>query len=199
MLMVPLTAGAAEANQWKGLKLDASTQGEAIATLGDPTESEHAQKIRTPVDILLDKKLRFERLVCKKGEAFDRADLYFRDGKLVAILIDLKEQVKAAALGSVYNLEFEPKASVVERGSFGRDYERHKGKVYPRNFPTVYELVADAPTSWVAAYIGNSGFGSAMRTLGGLADDSMGFPGKCYRIWLISKSLRDATGVEALK
>lgn len=199
ILTISLAANAAEPDQWKGLKLDSSTQAEAVAALGDPTDSGRDQKLHTPVDALLDKKLRFDKLVFKKGQGFDRAELFFYGGRLKAIYINLRQEIKAASLSEAYQIEFEPKASVIERGSGRREYERHKGKVYPVNFPPVYELIGQTENSWVAAYVGNASIGAVLRQGMGVADDSMGFPGKVGGIWLISKSLRDAAGIEALK
>lgn len=199
VLLLPPIASAQQPNQWKGLVLDAATQIEAISKLGDPERRDEYQKLHTPIDLLLDRHPRFEKLIFKKGEGFDRAELYFYEGHLKAILIDLHEEIKAGSLSTAYGLEFQPKASVIERRADGRPYQKHEGKVYPSRFPPRYELVAENEKSWVAAYVNNSGFRSMMRDLGGLADDSMAYPGKVRAIWLISKSIRDRAGIEALK
>jgi hypothetical protein len=199
ILILSVASTAAEPGQWKGLRLDVSTQSDAMAKLGDPERIDHNQKLRTPVDALLDKQHRFERLTFKHGEGFDAAILYFSDDRLKAVLIDLHDKVKASSLSEIYRLDFQLKASVVENRSLPGQFEKHQGKTYPRQFPGTYELIADSGESWVAAQVSNSSFGTVLRQSAGLADDSMGFPGKVYGVWLISKSLRDRSGVEALK
>lgn len=55
------------------------------------------------------------------------------------------------------------------------DYERNQGRVYPKNYPVVYYLIAQMPNSYVSAMIENAGLGSMLmgssRTQSG-ADDT---------------------------
>jgi len=130
VLLLSLAAAAAEPGQWKGLKLDVSTQAETVAILREPAERQENQKLRTPIDLFLAKDLRLQKLTFKGGEGFNRAELYFRDGRLRVIRVDLSAPVKASSFPTAYKLEFLPKPSGV-----------------------MYALIGEAEASWVVASV----------------------------------------------
>lgn len=83
-----------------------------------------------------------------------------------------------------------------------RDYERNQGRVYPKNYPVVYYLIALAPHSYVSAMIDNGGvantlLGSSRGQAG--AGDLGGFPGNAKIIQIISRRLENREGADVLK
>lgn len=187
-------------NSWRGLVLDHSTIEEAVSKLGPPNKSGENQKLRAwAIGPWLDNSARFTKLEWKGMEGIDRASLYFRGGVLRAVEIDLKEKITSAALQSAYGIEFVPKVSGINIAFSPQDYERHAGKVYPKLYPTQYYLIGVSPEAYVVGDVWRSSLSVVGRSTIGAPDDTASFPGHVHRLQLISTSLRDARGTEALK
>ncbi len=136
----------------------------------------------------------------RKIESSDRVDLYYKADKLVVIQIDFAKQPPPTALQDIYGLEFVPYVGGLDEGWLPNDYERHKGRVYPKTYPDSYVLVAVAPSSVVPALIDNVGFGSMLKQSMGVRDVAGGgFPGKVRMIQLLSRTLESRSGEDLLK
>ena len=61
----------------------------------------------------------------------------------------------------------------------------------------LYRRRRASEAAYVVAFVGNSSFGSVFKKLGGVADQS--YPGKAATIQLISTTLHDNRGVDALR
>lgn len=99
-------------------------------------------------------------------------------------------------------IEFVPKISDIEQGFYPGSFERHKGQVYPKDYPVTYYLIALSEKSYVSALVENSVVGSVF--LGNrrskLGDqDTGGFPGRVKILQLISRKLESQAGVDLLK
>ncbi|MFN2493642.1 MAG: hypothetical protein ABR501_12255 [Pyrinomonadaceae bacterium] len=102
--------------------------------------------------------------------------------------------MSAGTLPNLYSVEFVPKIGGMDTAFNPRDYERHQGRVYPKNYPVTYYLIALTPTSYLSAMIedggiGNTLFGSSRGQAG--AGDLGGFPGNASIIQLISRTLEN--------
>ncbi len=197
VVLVPFLVSAQSPNTWRGLTLDKTTIKDAVAVLGKPSKRKEKQKLRTQVNDWLDKSHRYTKLEFKKPDGLDKVTLYFLDGTLRVIDLDLKEKINPNSLEGAYGLGFVPKVSGIEVAFNPEDYERNQGKIYPKNYPVIYRLIGVAERAYVVATIGNSSFGSIMKDLGGISDQS--YPGKVEGIQLISTTLRDARGIDVLR
>ncbi|MDA2930651.1 hypothetical protein MYX84_12020 [Acidobacteria bacterium AH-259-O06] len=201
-ITVLLTCGAIlfaqSPNSWRGLILDQFTIKDTTSVLGKPYRVKENQKLKTEVGDWIGKKTRYEKLEFKV-EGVDKASLYFLKGILKVIEIDLDEKINPNSLESAYGIGFVPKVSGLDIAFKPRDFERNQGKIYPKSYPSVYHLIGVADSAYVVAVVGNAGIRSAFRSVAGVPDDSMSFPGKVETVQLISKSLTDTSGLEALK
>ena len=127
-----------------------------------------------------------------------KAALTFADGKLVMIELEPEKEPQASALRSIYGVEFVPRFSGWAVAVSPQDYERHEGKLYPKTYPSVYSAVAVTDKVFVGALIGNTGMGAALRGSLGVPDSS-GMPGKVVRLQIISRTLENKDGADALK
>ena len=98
-------------NSWRGLVLDKSTIEDATAVLGDPEKLKDKQKLHTVIGDWMDKKRRYEKLEYKKLDKADKVLLFFSDGVLRAIDIDLETKVNPNSLENAYGIGFTPKVS----------------------------------------------------------------------------------------
>jgi len=143
----------------------------------------------------------FKTLEYKNPKAgVEKVWLAFLDDKLVSILMDLKEgTVSPNGLGSIYGLEFQPLIGQAELGFSPRDYERNQGKIYPKNYPTVYHLTAASERSFVVAMVGNvPSFGGVFAKGLGVPDKPGSFPGKVMFIQILSRTLENRDGADVL-
>lgn len=192
-------------DRWRNLVIDQSTPEEAITRLGKPAED----KARSPRTYPLNKRVRIDhntkgsrKLVYKNLEGVKEASLYFIDGKLSVIDLRLKEKLPATTFPNLYEIEFWPKVSDMEQALEPGAYERNEGRVYPKNYPVVYYLVANTEKTYVSAMVSNGGFGSLM--LGSrrskMGDDDLGgFPGKVESVQIVTRRFEKALGGDALK
>jgi hypothetical protein len=196
------TQDAAKPNQWRGLALDEASAEQAIQILGKPAADKQDGVAVRPIQRWfrpdLGKKI-FRCLSFKEIEGFNHVDLYFLEGKLAVVQLQVKADLRPAALGNIYGLEFQPMMSGFEE-SMGV-VERHQGKAYPRSFPDFYNVVAVAPGVVVNAYVSNNGFGAILsKRLGsGIDTAGGGFPGRVATIQLMSRRLENRAGSDLLK
>jgi hypothetical protein len=187
-------------DRWHGMIIDKSTPDDAIKALGQPLTDKPETFKPYPLEKRITSKGRiFRQLHYKNVTGLDSVRLVFTDDKLVAIILDLREKIPAPAIPNNYGIEFEPKISGMDSSMNPGAYERHEGKLYPKNYPAFYYLVGTTPKVWVAAGIGNSStssilFGSSRGSTGTGA-----FPGKAENILILSRSLEHNEGADVLK
>lgn len=193
-------------DRWRGLVIDRSTPADAVKRLGHP-KKDRVGGLRTyPLNERLTvdhnteglRKLRYENV-----EGVGDAELIFKDERLVIIELRLDKSVKAGSLARIYDADFDAKFSGMDQAFSPRNYERHKGKVYPKEYPTVYYLVAVTEKTYISAMVENgpslgSMLAGSRRDQIGEGDDA-GYPGKTKIIQIISRTLENRTGAGALK
>jgi hypothetical protein len=175
-------------DRWHGLILDQSTVDDALKALG-----------KTSSDKTIGSKNKVFRVVTfKKVAGMNEAKLMFRDDKLVSIGLQPTKRIEARALPNVYGIEFEVKVSGIEEAVNPKDYERNKGKVYPKTYPAVYFLNAVTERSTIRCVIANNSLGSILGQTAGVRDNN-GFPGRVSLIQLNSRVLDNRDGSDVLK
>jgi len=193
----------AQPDRWRGLILDQSTPDDAIRVLGKPASDRLGPVAVFKIQSWLTKRTKqkiFRTLEFKKPEGIDKAWLFFLDGKLVAINLDMKKGISPAGLSNIYGIEFQPMVGAADVGFRPRDYERNQGRVYPKTYPTVYSMVAVSEKSFVDAMIANvPSFGGALTRSMGIPDQPGTFPGKVEFVTLVSRTLENRDGVNVLK
>ena len=188
-------------DRWRGLILDHSTPEHAISILGKPKSDKPSELPVQRINNWITKKRKqkiFRKLKFDKPEGVDSAELYFLDGKLVMIQIDPKE-VNPNRLSGIYGIPFKPMVNAIDEAFSPRDYERNQGKVYPKSYPTVYYVVAVSDRSFISGMVDNSSFGSVFKKSMGVGDAEGDMPGKVSFFQLISRSLENRDGADALK
>jgi hypothetical protein len=208
VLFIPTSAQEADGpkpDRWNGLIIDQSTSEDTEKILGKPIKEKVAQLQVNPLESWISKKRKekvFTTLEYKNPKpGVEKLWLAFLDGKLVSILMDMKEGTVAPnALSNIYGIEFQPIISQADLGLFPRDFERNQGKIYPKSYPTVYHLSAVSEKSFVTAMIGNvPSFGGALGKSMGIPDKPGSFPGKVAFIQILSRKLETLDGADALK
>ena len=190
---------AQQPDNWRGLTLNESTVEDATAALGDPDKVKENQKFRTPVNPWLDKSARYTTLEFKKVSGIKRAKLYFQENTLKVVEIELKEKINPDSLSQAYGLDFTPRVPKMNLAFSPENYERQAGKIYPKQYPRQYHLIAVSERAYVVAEVWRGQWAMLGAELAGQLGDSTSFPGKVHTIQLISTSLRDARGLEALR
>ncbi|HYX29346.1 MAG TPA: hypothetical protein VE863_12345 [Pyrinomonadaceae bacterium] len=187
-------------DRWHGLIIDQSTPEDAVKALGQPANDKDDSFRPYPFDKRISTKGKtFRHLKFKDIKGLNYAELVFADNKLVSISLNFKEKIPATAIQNDYGVDFEPKIGGFESSSNPRDYERHEGKLYPKNYPPGYYLVATTERVWIGAAIDNSSFASMM--LGSSRGSTGGgaFPGKAVSVIIVSRSLENREGSDVLK
>ena len=202
-LILVLSVSAQTPDRWRGLILDQSTPGDAINTLGTPAKDSIGKLNGGTIQSWLTKRTKekiFRTLEFKKPEGIDKAWLWFLDGKLVAIMLDVKKGIAPAGLSNIYGIEFYPMVGAADVGFNPRNYERNQGRVYPNTYPTVYSMVGVSEKSFVDAMVSNvPSFGGALARSAGIPDQPGTFPGKVEFVTLISRTLENRDGADVLK
>lgn len=204
LLVLAMNAPAQDASpdRWRGLKLDEATPEQAIQLLGKPASDKAERVDAPPIDRWFTpdlKRLKFRTLGYKEIEGFGNVNLYFHEETLAVVVLQVKAEIQPTALANIYGLEFRPYMTGFQESL--AVVERHEGKIYPKQFPMMYSLVAVSRTSVVNALIRNAGLGTAFaRALGsGIDTAGGGFPGRVAGIQLISRRLENRAGAELLK
>lgn len=190
-------------DRWRGLVLNESTTEDAIRILGQPAKDSMNRISAEPINNWLTKKRKdkiFRTLEFKKPEGVDKALLYFLDGKLIAIMLNVKKGISPEGLSNIYGIQFQPVVSAFDLAMRPRDFERNQGKIYPKTYPTIYHMVAVSEQSFITATIGNvPGFGRVLAQGAGIPDKPGSFPGRVDFITLISRTLENRDGADVLK
>lgn len=190
-------------DRWRGMVINESSPEDAITAFGKPSDDKTDRFFVSGIDSKWitpkQKEKIFRRLSFKKLDGIKQCQLTFLENKLVAILLIPDKEIQAAALGNIYGVEFVPRISGMQQALNPRDYERHEGRVYPKNYPSVYDLVAVTPKTFITAGIGNTGFGKVLKESMGAGDAGSSFPGKAYAIQIISRTLENRDGADVLK
>ena len=203
LFSVAYAQDSAQPDRWRGLVLDQSTPDDATRILGQPKKDSLNRIFADPIDNWLTKKHKdkiFRTLEFKQPEGIDKALLYFLDGKLVAIMLDVKKGISPEGLSNIYGLTFQPVVRAVDLAFKPGDYERNQGRVYPKTFPTVYHMVAVSGHSFVTAMITNvPSFGGALAQSMGIPDQPGSLPGRVQFVMLISRTLENQDGANVLR
>ena len=187
-------------NRWHGLVIDQSTPEDAIKALGQPVSDKTESFRPYPFEKRISTKGKtFRHLKFKEIKGLDSAHLVFTDNKLVFISLDFKDKIPAAAIQNNYGIEFEPKISSMEVSMHPGNYERHEGKLYPKNYPAGYFLQGETPEVWIGAAIDNSSFGALMMGSSRGSTGTGAFPGKAAMVMILSRSLENREGADVLK
>jgi hypothetical protein len=182
----------AQPDRWRGLILDQSTPEDVIRVLGQASKDKIEGFKPYPLEKRFNLKGEFRHLQYKKLPGVESAELVFTKGKLISILLELDKSIPAAALQNIYGVEFEPKFSALSSGGL----EQNRGKLFARNYPPAYSLIAKTEHSYVSAFV-QIGIFSADSTRGSTGEGA--FPGKTKRVQLISRSLETHEGADVLK
>jgi hypothetical protein len=194
-----ITGWAQAPDSWRGLTLDRATLEDAVSVLGRPSKVKENQKFRTPVGAWLDKSARYTTLEFKEVAGIKRTKLYFQENTLKVVEIGLREKINPDSLSQAYGLYFTPRVPKMKLAFSPENYERQAGKIYPKQYPRRYHLIAVSERAYVVAEVWRGQWAMLGAELAGQLGDSTSFPGKVHTIQLISTSLRDARGLGALR
>lgn len=209
LLCVPTAFGQEQTkplpDRWHGFVLEQSTPDDAFKVFGKPSKDSITSFDPNPISHWITKRRKekiFRSLEYKKPtEGVDKAWLIFLEGKLVSIALQLKGgAVSPNALGAIYGVEFTPVIGQSDLAFSPRDFERNQGRIYPKTYPTVYNLVATSTNSFIAAGVGNvPSFGGALARSAGVPDKPGSFPGTVVFISLVSRTMENKDGADVLK
>ncbi len=189
-------------DRWRGIVIDESSPDDAIAKFGKPEKDELTKFPRGILGDLLTakaKEKKFRRLEYKDIEGVDKAYFTFSENKLIAIDLDIKQGFSPNSLPNVYGLEFRPVFGTLSTALHPEKFERNQGKDYTVRYPTFYHLVTKSEKTFIDAVVENSGFGAVMKDLGGARDREGNFPGKVAWVQIVSRTLENRDGADALK
>jgi len=177
---------AQSADGWHGLLLNESTLEDAIQILGKPNTDKTEQKLQTAIGYRINGDLRYRKLEYKKRKGMDKAELYFLEGKLAAIQLDLRIEMNPNSLADDFGVDFAPELSGVDITLRPGNYEPVEGHV---SYPRVYHIVGIADGSFVIAQVKQGTFSHLAKSYGGIQEESTHFPGKVHHIQILSRSL----------
>jgi hypothetical protein len=192
---------AQEPDQWHGLKLAQSTTEDAVKLFGRPKADRVSQLSATPVESWVSNKRKqkiFRTLEYKNPTSgVEKAWLTFLDDRLVSIMLDMKEgMVSPNALSNIYGTPFRPIFDPLTLALNPRDFQRDRGEIYARSYPVTYHLAGVTERSFVTAMVVNGvGIGKML----GLPDKQDSFPGKVAFVQLISRTMENLDGADALR
>jgi hypothetical protein len=188
-------------DRWRGLVIDEATPDEAIKLLDKPKKDKtDSLKIFGIQDWLSTqiKEKKFRLLGYEKPEGLDFVWLGFLNDKLVFIKLEPKK-LPATALVRAYGIEFAPNFNGINVAFNPKNYERNQGKLYPKNYPAIYDLIAVSEKTFLSASVDNGGFGSILKEAMGVPDSPISFPGKITYLQIVSRKLENLDGVDQLK
>lgn len=188
-------------NRWRGLIIDEATPDDAIKLLGEPKKDKtDSLKIFGIQDWLTKdiKQKKYRILGYEKPEGLDYVLLGFLDDKLVFIKLDPKK-LPTNALTRAYGIEFAPNFKGINVAFNPKNYERNQGKVYPENYPAIYDMIAVSEKTFLCAAVDNGGFGSILKEAMGVPDSTISFPGKVMYLQIVSRKLENLDGVDQLR
>jgi len=195
-----ISARQAQPDRWRGLILGEATQEQAISALGAPKDSK-PRKIRIQkIGDWLSKDIKQElpHLRWEDVAGMKSVDAYFLDGKLVALDLILKAEVRAAALESIYGVEFKHLISNAGRIAAGPGaYQRDGGETFSNTEEAAYHVGAKAERSFLVAWC-EVGFGEGLKRAYGAGTDSAR-AGKVRNLQIYSRAVENRDGGEVLK
>jgi hypothetical protein len=185
-------------DRWRGLILGESSPNDAIARLGKP-ESDKVDSLKIYVigKWFTDdhKKKLYRKLVFQEVETVKKVELSFKDEKLVMIELHFDKKFSPHSLGNNYSIAFKPIFGGLFSGSEARSKQ---GLNQPINYPPAYSLVGKSEKSVLFANVSNV-TGSVFKDVAGVNDTEDTFPGKVDRLQIISRTLENNDGADALK
>lgn len=188
-------------DRWRGLIIDEAAPDEAIKLLGKPKKDKiDSLKIFGIQDWLSKqiKEKKFRLLGYEKTEGLDFVWLGFLDDKLVFIKLEPKK-LPATALARAYGIDFAPNFNGINVAFNPKNYERNQGKLYPKNYPAIYDLIAVSEKTFLSAAVDNGGFGSILKEAVGVPDSAISFPGKTIYLQIVSRKLENLDGIDQLR
>jgi len=198
-LCLTVNAQQAQPDKWKGLVLDESTPEDAVHLLGQPKESK-PQKIRIQkIGDWLGKEIKRElpHLRWEEAAGMKSVDAYFLDGKLVALELMPKIEVRAASLESIYGVEFKHLISNAGRIAAGPGaYQRDRGETFSNKDEMLYHVGAKAERSFLVAWC-EVGFGEGLKRAYGAGTDSTR-AGKVRLLQMYSRRVENRDGADTL-
>ncbi len=187
-------------DRWRGLIIDQSTPEDAVRILGQPKDT-RPQKIRIQkIGDWLSKDIKRElpRLRWEEVAGMKSVEAYFLDGKLVALDLALKAEVRAAALESIYGVEFKHLISNAGRRAAGPGaYQRDRGETFSNKDEVSYHVGAKAEHTFLVAWC-EVGFGEGIKKAYGAGTDETR-PGKVRFLQIYSRRGENRDGSEVLK
>lgn len=186
-------------DRWKGLVLSETTPAEAVQLLGPAKESKPAKIRIQKIGDWLSKDIKQElpRLHWEGVHGMKSVDAYFLGGKLAALDLTLKAEVRAAALDSIYGVDFKHLISHAGRTSAGPGaYQRDRGETYSNTNEVLYHVGAKAERAFVVAWC-EVGFSEGLKKAYGQGTDDAR-PGKVRVLQMYSRSLENRDGADVL-
>lgn len=187
-------------NRWHGLILDHTTMEQAISALGQPKENKPRKIYVQKIGDWLSKDIKQElpHLRWEDMHGMKSVDAYFLNGKLTALDMRLKAEVRAAALESIYGVEFKHLISNAGRIMAGPGaYQRDRGETFSNKEEGVYHVGAKTEQSFLVAWC-QVGFGEGIKRGYGAGTDSTR-PGKVVLLQLYSRTVENRDGADILK
>lgn len=188
-------------DRWRGLVIDEATPDDAIKLIGRPKKDKtDSLQIFGIKDWLTKdiKQKKYRVLGYEKPEGLDYVMLGFLEDKLVFIKLDPKK-LPTNALARAYGIDFAPNFNGIDIAFSPKNYERNQGKVYPKNYPAVYDMIAVSEKTFLCAAIDNSSFSSVLKEAMGVPDSTISFPGKIIYLQIVSRKLENLDGIDQLK
>jgi len=178
---------AASADRWKGLPLGEATPDQARAALGSPKKESVERLYRNVIGPVLTDEIKiktFLRWRYDSIEGFSRADLFFKDGRLVALVLapDSSNKMLARDVSSIYDgAPFEVLLQAGDQYEWDSVHKRAR-----RNYPGVYTMVAATERTFLSVVVAK-GFAAGMESMLTGADEHL--PGKVVQIHYVSRTL----------
>ncbi len=188
-------------DRWRGLIIDEAKPDDAIKLLGEAKKDKTDSLKIFGIQDWLSKQIKekkFRLLGYEKPEGLDFVWLGFLDDKLVFIKLEPKK-LPANALTRAYGIDFAPNFNGINVAFNPKNYERNQGKLYPKNYPAIYDLIAVSEKTFLCAAVDNGGFGAILKETMGVPDSTISFPGKIIYLQIVSRKLENFDGVDQLK
>jgi len=128
-------------DRWRGLILDESTPDDAVKILGASVKDQANQPLRVfgGVNKWLTKRqkekiFRVVEFRLGENEGVQKAVLYFLEGKLVRLMLDLKKgEVSPNGLGRIYGIELSPMVGRLDLATNSKKERQRSKYAKPRN------------------------------------------------------------------
>ena len=199
LICFSICAQPAQPDRWRGLIVSETTPEQAVSIFGHPKEMKPKKIYIQKIGDWLSKDIKRElpHMRWEDVAGMKSVDVYFLNGKLVAIELLIKAEVRAAALESIYGVAFKHLISNAGRIFAGNGaYQRDRGETYSNKDEVAYHVGAKAERAFLVAWC-EVGFGEGIkREYGAGTDDSR--PGRVRLLQIYSRILENRDGVEVL-